>query len=182
MSIGLQNATSQGTPYSFQDAFLSFGRGVLNDSSLTLFSDGCTIGNGSRDCNLACQNTSLIFESTATLYNCLQYPSVITLLSNPALAGESTTVAAELGFSARDSDVATNVTTNIQQCLTSFCSSSPGCSDPGYIQQDADLPAFVCSGSSQGLCYTHTDICNSVYAPVIDDIAGIGVSRRPFNI
>ncbi|KAI4175135.1 MAG: hypothetical protein LQ343_001896 [Gyalolechia ehrenbergii] len=105
-----------------------------------------------------------------------EYPAVATALSSQDLDIQSASSAAKLGFSPVDLDVSKIITATIQQCLTDYCFSTPGCSDAKASRKDAEIPGTLCSTSQQQLCYNHTNICNSVYAPVIDDIAGVGVS------
>ncbi|KAI4112417.1 MAG: hypothetical protein LQ345_006435 [Seirophora villosa] len=127
---------------------------------------------GSINCSLACQQASLVFEDTATLHNCLQYPTIASALSRGTVATESVDVAASYGIYAGDADPSSTIRETIQQCLTDYCDSTPGCAESRTSGRDADLPASVCAGQ---LCYDHTNICEGVYAPVIDDIAGVGI-------
>ncbi|KAL8853413.1 MAG: hypothetical protein Q9221_001730 [Calogaya cf. arnoldii] len=168
MSLVLQSLASDNVLYSFQDAFFSFGNmrhNVHGTNTITLFSNGCLLDNGLRDCGTACQNRSLIFENTATLHNCLHYPSVAQAISEHALDHSSESIAQDYGISAANTSDAASITTAIQQCLTDYASSTP---------RPSEYSSTLCSGTTQSLCYSHTNICESVYAPVIEDIAGIG--------
>lgn len=179
MSLVLQNVANHGSPYSIQDVFLSFGKGLhdpQNQIPIRLFSEGCAMPGGSINCSLACQQASLVFEDTATLHNCLHYPTIASALAQGTVATESVEVAASYGIYAGDADPSSTIRETIQQCLTEYCDSTPECAASRTSGQDADVPASVCSGQ---LCYDHTNICEGVYAPVIDDIAGVGVSALP---
>lgn len=170
MSLILRSLASDNVLYSFQDAFTSFSNtthDIHGSNVITLFSSGCLVGNGFRDCSAVCQDPSLIFENTATLHNCLHYPSIVQAVSEQALDHGNATVARDYGIFAANASGATSAANAIQQCLTDYASSTPKAS-----QYSLDL----CSGSTPSLCYSHTNICESVYAPVIEDIAGIGAS------
>ncbi|KAI4247880.1 MAG: hypothetical protein L6R42_009494 [Xanthoria sp. 1 TBL-2021] len=136
---------------------------VPGSKVITLSSNGCLVGNGLRDCGAACQDPSRIFENTATLHNCLHYPLIVQAISEQALEHGSGTIARDYGISAANVSGATNA---IQQCLTDYASTTP---------KPSKYSSTLCSGSTQALCYDHTNICESVYAPVIEDIAGVGI-------
>ncbi|KAI4253845.1 MAG: hypothetical protein L6R42_007429 [Xanthoria sp. 1 TBL-2021] len=166
MSLVLQSFASDSVLYSFQDAFSSFSNmthDVPGSKVITRFSNGCLVGNSLRDCGAACQDPSRIFENTATLHNCLYYPSIVQAISEQALDHGSGTIARDYGISAGNVSGATNA---VQQCLTDYASSTP---------KPSKYSSTLCSGSTQALCYDHTNICESVYAPVIEDIAGVGI-------
>ncbi|KAL8800620.1 MAG: hypothetical protein Q9200_007190 [Gallowayella weberi] len=175
MSLVLQSSGLDNVLYSFQDAFHSFSnfpvdiRGV---NTITLYSDGCHIANGFKDCAQACQEPDLIFDNTATLHNCLQYPIIVNALSERTFDENSVVVAREYGIILNDTSGATSTTQAIQQCLTDYTDSLPKSST---IRQDEHDSSKLCHGSTRDLCYYHTDVCQSVYAPVIDDIAGVGI-------
>ncbi|KAL8925846.1 MAG: hypothetical protein Q9172_002050 [Xanthocarpia lactea] len=169
MSITLQSSASDNVLYSFQDAFRSFGNGthgVHGSNVITLFSNGCHVENGIRDCGVACQEPSLIFKNTATLHNCLHYPLIVQAISEQALEDGSGTIAQDYNISAAKVAGATSTTNAIQHCLTDYAFSMP---------KSSKYSSSACGGSTRSLCYNHTNICQSVYAPVIDDIAGIGI-------
>ncbi|KAI4267838.1 MAG: hypothetical protein L6R35_006822 [Caloplaca aegaea] len=176
MSLALQSVANYGGPYSVQDAFFSFENGfhdAQNQSSpLLLLSEGCTLDSGTKNCSLACEHAGLIFGDTATLHNCLQYPIIAGALSRGTLDSESVEIATQYGIYAGDVDPSITITETIQQCLNEYCDSTSRCGRPKTSNRDADGPAKICAGQ---LCYNHTDICEGVYAPVIDDIAGIGI-------
>ncbi|KAL8800168.1 MAG: hypothetical protein Q9182_005369 [Xanthomendoza sp. 2 TL-2023] len=175
MSLILQSSGLDNALYSFQDAFHTFSnirvdiRGV---NTITLYSDGCYVANGYKDCAQACQEPDLIFDNTATLHNCLQYPVVVNALSERSFDNDSAAVAREYAIIPNDTSGATSTIQAIQQCLTDYTDSLPKSS---AIRQDEDDSLKICHGSTPDLCYYHTDICQSVYAPVIDDIAGVGI-------
>lgn len=179
MSLKLQSLAGHSSLYSVQDAFLSFKNAAFDaqdNPTVTLYSDGCLLDGGSRNCSVACRQASLIFESTATLHNCLHYPVIAGALSIRNLESESLAIAASYGIDEEDADlpmIANNTTTTIQRCLTDYCGSTPGCSKPEGSSRTGGVPVTVCNGET---CYNHTNICQGVYAPVIDDIAGVGVS------
>lgn len=179
MSLKLQSLAGHSNLYSVQDAFLSFDKRTSDGQVppvVTLYSDGCLLDGGRRDCSLACQQPSLIFESTATLHNCLHYPVIASALSGRAIEDESLATASSYGIREPDVHSPKIVTETIQQCLTDYCDSTPGCSKAGASSRDSSAPVSICNGET---CYNHTNICQGVYAPVIDDIAGVGVSTTP---
>lgn len=175
MSLKLHILASTPSLLSFQDAFLSFGHNISDKSSVNVFSDGCILSDGKNNCQLACQNASLIFESTATLQNCLQYPALIAALSHQDLDPESVSAAADFGFFPENVGVSNNIATIIQQCLNEYCASPSGQCDAQASRSSAEVPATLCSTTQPHLCFKNTNICDSVYAPVVDDIAGIGI-------
>ena len=177
MSLNLKSLASTPSIYTFQDAILSFEKTGLNSisQSLALFTDGCVQNNGSRDCSIACQNATLVFGSMPTLHNCLLYPIIATALLDGNFDGESAKLAAYHGISVENASAANETVANIQQCLSDYCTSTPSCSKSGTGQNIQSVPPTVCDGRPNGTCYNHTNICQSVYAPVIDDIAGVGV-------
>lgn len=179
MSLKLQSLAGHSSLYSVQDAFLSFDNGTLDGQGhpiTTLYSDGCLLDGGPRNCSLACQQPSLIFESTATLHNCLHYPVIASAMSGQDLADESLAIASSYGIREPDADSPKIVMEIIQQCLTDYCENTPGCSKAGGSSRDSSVPVSICNEET---CYNHTNVCQGVYAPVIDDIAGIGVSTIP---
>ncbi|KAL8869721.1 MAG: hypothetical protein Q9198_007814 [Flavoplaca austrocitrina] len=174
MSLVLQSLAGD-ILYSFQDAFFSFSNtthDIHGNNVITLFSNGCLIG-GLRDCGVACQETNRIFENTATLHNCLHYPLIVHAISEELLADGSEMIAQHYRISGADAASTTSTTNALQQCLTDYALSTP---------ESSKYSSTACSGLTQSLCYNNTNICQSVYAPVIEDIAGVGVSVvRPDN-
>ena len=169
MALVLQSLASD-ILYSFQDAFFAFSNtthDLHGNNVITLFSNGCLMENGWRDCGVACQESNRIFENTATLHNCLHYPLIIQAISEQRLADGSEIIAHDYRISGADAASAISTTNALQQCLTDYASSMP---------ESSKYSSTACSGPTQSLCYNHTNICQSVYAPVIEDIAGVGVS------
>ena len=174
MSLVLQSLAGD-ILYSFQDAFFSFNNmthDIHGNNVITLFSSGCMVG-GLRDCGVACQEPNRIFENTATLHNCLHYPLIVHAISEELLADGSEMIAQHYRIFGADVASTTSTTNALQQCLTDYALSTP---------ESSNYSSTACSGLTQSLCYNNTNICQSVYAPVIEDIAGIGVSVvRPDN-
>ncbi|KAL8671677.1 MAG: hypothetical protein Q9168_003825 [Polycauliona sp. 1 TL-2023] len=169
MSLTLSSLATDNVLYSFQDAFLSFSNtthDVHGNNVATLLSTGCVVGNGLRNCEVACQDPNMIFDNTATLHNCLHYPSIIHAISEQTLDDGSNRIAQDYGISAADAARGISTINTIQQCLADYASSTP---DP------TKYSSATCTGLSPSLCFNHTDICQSVYAPVIEDIAGVGI-------
>ncbi|KAL8767426.1 MAG: hypothetical protein Q9194_005993, partial [Teloschistes cf. exilis] len=111
-----------------------------------------------------------VSTSTSTLHNCLVLPVIASAFSKRQLDNASLLIAVDYGLDLSDSLFASNMRVNIQQCLTDYCSEQAGCG------------ATISHGLSGDQCYNDTNICHSVYAPVIDDIAGVGVSHEMFGI
>ncbi|KAL8865900.1 MAG: hypothetical protein Q9174_006624, partial [Haloplaca sp. 1 TL-2023] len=63
----------------------------------------------------------------------------------------------------------------ISQCLTDYCDSNSGCPVLETAQSSIDRKARLCDSDSGKICYEHTNICPTAYAPVLDDIAGVGI-------
>ncbi|KAL8686419.1 MAG: hypothetical protein Q9224_005453, partial [Gallowayella concinna] len=101
------------------------------------------------------------------------YPLIVNALSEQAFDEKSVAVAREYRIISNDTTDIASTTKAIQQCLTDYTNSLPKSS---AVQQDKVNSSKLCHDSKRDLCYDHTDICQSVYAPVIDDIAGVGVS------
>lgn len=178
MSLRLQSVVNHDVLYSFQQVLLAFGSLNAHDAhanhSLIYFSNGCVAETGQRDCSIACQNASLIFGNVSTLHNCLLYPVVASALAEGALDVESVATATSYGVKP---DLALGIGTDqISECLKDYCDSNSGCVASKDSQQSIDHAATLCDGYSGNTCYNHTNICPTVYAPVLDDIAGIGVS------
>lgn len=169
MSLVLQSLASD-ILYGFQDAFFSFSNAthdIHGNTVITLFSNGCLMEDGVRDCRVACQDSNRIFENTATLHNCLHYPLISRAILEQLLADGSETIAQDYRISGADAASEISTTNALQQCLTDYALSTP---------ESFKYSSTACSGLTPSLCYNHTNICKSVYAPVIEDIAGVGVS------
>ncbi|KAL8845288.1 MAG: hypothetical protein Q9176_000458 [Flavoplaca citrina] len=167
MSLVLQSLAGD-ILYSFQDAFFSFSNtthDIHGNNLITLFSNGCLVG-GLTDCGVACQETNRIFENTATLHNCLHYPLIIHAISEQLLDDGSEPIAQHYRISGADAANVVSTTNALQQCLTDYALSTP---------EASKYSSTACSGLTQSLCYNHTNICQSIYAPVIEDIAGVGI-------
>lgn len=173
MSLQLRNVTSNNPLFSIQDVLSSYQSPHLVANGIhqiTLFSDGCLVRGNPKQCREACSDPVDIFKSTSTLHNCLVLPVIASAFSKRQLDNASLLIAVDYGLDLSDSLFASNVRVNIQQCLTDYCSEQAGCG------------ATICHGLSGDQCYNDTNICHSVYAPVIDDIAGVGVSHEMFGI
>ncbi|KAI4279055.1 MAG: hypothetical protein LQ337_000570 [Flavoplaca oasis] len=82
------------------------------------------------------------------------------------LADGSETIAQDYRISGADAASEISTTNALQQCLTDYALSTP---------ESFKYSSTACSGLTPSLCYNHTNICKSVYAPVIEDIAGVGI-------
>lgn len=173
MSLQLQSFASNNSIWSIQDILFSYQSPdlVVNGvHAIKLFSDGCSVDGHPKRCREACSDPTEIFNGTSTLHNCLVLPVIASAFSKHQLDNESLVIAADYGFDPNDGRFARKVTQNIQQCLSDYCSDKSGCG------------GTICDGLSQDQCYNHTNICDSIYAPVMDDIAGVGVSHGAFGI
>ena len=182
MTLSVQSVVNHDALYSFQNVLQSFNGGLpgVHDShlnrTLTIFSNGCLDDTGNRDCSAACQNASLIFGNISTLQNCMLYPVIANAWAEGNLENDSVAIASDYGFEKEANPSPGQGSAQISQCLTDYCVSNSGCPVLGTAQSSIDRLARLCDSDTGNICYEYTNICPTVYAPVLDDIAGVGVS------
>lgn len=142
--------------FGLQDALNSFYNGAKDSDSITLFSKAC--GNQTQNCTAACLDPAQMFGNLETLHNCGVYQNVSELWAGGNLHAESISVLKDLGFkkSSRNSSLPSDINNAIHVCLLDICGDNPDC--PNRTKAP------------------YADICAEISAPVIADVAGIGVT------
>ncbi len=139
--------------FGLQDAFNSHYNGPAD--SITLFSQAC--GKETQNCTTACLDPARMFGNLETLHNCGVYQTVSEMWAGGNLDADSISVLKNLGFkSSRYSSVHSDINNAIHACLLDICGDHPDC--PNRTKAP------------------YTDICADIPAPVIADVAGIGVT------
>lgn len=146
--------------------------------SFQLTPDGCAYpyrdntGNvTSYNCARACTNPEQLFNDTATMANCMAYPAISAILAVCNTTQDFNTTAKAYGISSNQTE-ADNVVSTMQTCFRSFCQASETCAQYNISSHGSASSPYY---GNQSLYYDGRTICDVVVAPVLTDIAGIGV-------
>ena len=136
-----------------------------------LFGNGCLQEDNSQNCTASCQEVTAVFGSLDTLHNCMVYPTIADQYSRNNLSNASIAKSYNIQQSKNGSDLYTNITKTITNCLADYCAitlKGSGCNESrpttdifsidGYYQTSADF-----------------DLCSYVPKSFNPDIGGIGV-------
>lgn len=170
--------------YTVQDA-LNYGSESIYDGysssaykgyyyNLQLANTGCSqydsAGKLLYNCSVSCMQPSLIFNDTATMANCMSYELISTILAHGSASDDFKRAATTYGISA-DPAARASVSKFMQSCFRDFCQASKPCMEynaSAWYYHDA-------SYGNHSVYYDGLTICDSIVAPVLTDIAGIGV-------
>jgi len=140
------------------------------DYPLRLAADGCRQPDSSYNCSIACVNPKEIFTFTPTMANCMAYGLIVDALISGNVSDSFKQTAIKYGISANRT-MAVQVASTIMGCFGQ-CKSLGSC---GYIGgsyiSSYNLPSYA----NVTLYFEVKDMCLGVIAPVMTDIAGIGV-------
>jgi len=172
-------------PYTVQQA-IGFGKYIRDYSyragkitfTLRLAADGCRQSHSSTedvtyDCSVACVNPKDMFTHTPTMANCMAYGLIADALVSGNASDDFNQIASKYGISANRTTAALVGSTILlctNQCKSlKTCGVTSGSDNSNYVSYDS--PAYA----NMSLYYEVSDICVGVIAPVMTDIAGIGV-------
>lgn len=171
--------------YTVQQA-IEFGRDVIDYSTssrtsqsgditylLSLAADGCRQSNPSSEdavynCSIACVSPKYIFAHTPTMANCMAYGLIVDALIKGNVSDNFRRTAIKYGIS-ENRTIADQVRSTILGCFNQ-CVSLGSCNRGTYASNSA-----YSSSANLTLYYEVADMCSGVPAPVMTDIAGIGV-------
>ena len=197
--------------FSFQDALrptITTWRPSYDDGTFTevnnpiyLFTDGCN-NNGTQNCNVSCFDQSTIFSNLSTFHNCAAYPMVAQLYADGNLSASANDNALVDGLgiqkSRQGSELLTNVTSTITNCLQSLCAESTLCKETLGEQSQSSVfnstsAFFFMNSNTDQSSGTSTyddrgsptedsgpfdfanDLCSLQTAGLNSDVGGIGV-------
>lgn len=175
------NDAPPGLTYTVQRA-LSFGNYLPGYSlrsgevkyNLWLAADGCRQSNQSSEdavynCSIACVNPKDIFTHTPTMANCMAYGLIVDALISGNVSDSFKQTAMKYGITANRTTAA-QVESKILLCFNQ-CKDAGACGYGGGYTSSYYHP----DNATLTLYYQVSDMCVGVIAPVVTDIAGIGV-------
>jgi len=162
---------------------IEFGHEVIDYSSssgevnypLRLAADGCRQPNPSSkdavyNCSIACVSPKDIFTHTPTMANCMTYGLIVEVLIHGNASDSFRQNATKYGISANRT-IAHQIKSTILGCFNQ-CKSSESC---GYTRETSTSIPDDQRYPNSTLYHEVSDMCLGVVAPVMTDIAGIGV-------
>ena len=167
---------SQATPFGLQAALNP--KYNSTNGAITLFPNGCTQLDGTRDCTKACQNNTQIFSNLETLHNCAAFSEASVNLASNNLTADARHLAEELNIepSNNKSSLPSRISNAIQQCLLETCSANDDCK--GTLNPINGTNRKHSPDNLTGdhfIDNTYFPLCSPIPAYVNADVGGVGV-------
>ena len=157
-------------PFAIQDAL-----GPRSYWLSLLISTGCAAEHD--NCTSACLRHDLVFGDAATLANCIAYEKIADSLAAGHLTANARKIADRYSIGSSQKTV-TAINESIHSCLRAHCQTDSKCREfnrtrVSSVQHGLELP------------FNHVSLgilCDSITAPIVGDISGIGVPRVTYHV